>query len=127
MQWPVGSYALLTPTSGCPNDVQGTWQKTSRSRGTGNRFSYTSSDSGLNTTLLTERYKEKLNTHEFCVHGTSRGGAGLQEYKSFWGPGSYCILRHAGACPRGLFALLKATIFLKRLHFIFSLAADTVF
>lgn len=95
MQWPEGNYALLKPKTGCPEDNPQSWSEGSRKHyGAGRNF--------FSKALpLAGSYKEEFMTHDFCIHGSTTASAALPKYKTYWEPGSYCILRKNGICPRG--------------------------
>jgi hypothetical protein len=95
MQWPDGSYAVLKPQTGCPSDVPSVWSEGSRKHyGAGrNLFSKVLSLAG--------NYTEEFMQHDFCNHGMVTNNEILPRYKTYWEPGSYCIFRRNGTCPRG--------------------------
>ncbi|KAL4234548.1 hypothetical protein ACF0H5_006189 [Mactra antiquata] len=95
MQWPEGNYALLKPEAGCPNDVPGQWTEGSRLHFSTGRNYFS------NPLTLHGNYSPDFMHHEFCIHGTVSSKPSTLKYKTYWEPGSYCILRRKGNCPRG--------------------------
>jgi hypothetical protein len=95
--WPEGSYGLLMPDSGCPNNVGAQWAKGYR------RFHTESTDrnydSVVNLTHLPNPTIERIETDNFmyqyfCVSKERSPGPA-------WPKGSYCINRVGGGCPTG--------------------------
>ena len=85
--WPAGSYALLSPSEGCPGNVfsSGSWKHT------GEGDNSKSSEFHLAGSFQADTFQYK-----FCVKDDELASAD-------WEPGRYCILRLNGKCPDGKF------------------------
>lgn len=95
--WPEGTYALLTPDSGCPNNVGAQWSSGY------SKFHTESTDRNYDQTSVPSHLKlptlERLGINNFvylyfCVSPTLSPGAD-------WPRGAYCINRVGPACPGG--------------------------
>ena len=99
MHWPEANFAMLKPESGCPIDMPGKWAE-------GYRKHYGEGQNFFSIPLsLSGDYTLEYLTHQFCVHQTPTGPKNATQpaqYTTYWGPGSYCILRSGGKCPRGI-------------------------
>ncbi|CAG5116798.1 unnamed protein product [Candidula unifasciata] len=96
--WPEGSYALLTPNSGCPENVGALWATGYRklhTESTDRNFDSISTPSYLQSPSMETVDRNNFMYQHFCVSsGRSRGPA--------WPRGSYCINQAANGCPSGL-------------------------
>ncbi|XP_071492859.1 uncharacterized protein [Diadema antillarum] len=85
--WPVGTYGLQKPTTGCPSD----WDD-------GYRYHDTEDDNSNNywsNPFTMSGYKGSNNRRdEFCIKTVSN----MYDYQWIWQPGSYCIYKR-GDCP----------------------------
>ena len=98
MHWPESNFAMLKPESGCPIGAPSKWAEGYRKHyGKGqNFFSIPFSLAG--------DYTLEYMTHQFCVHQNPTGKVNASkpaQYTTHWEPGSYCLLRSGGKCPRG--------------------------
>ncbi|XP_067669831.1 uncharacterized protein [Haliotis asinina] len=87
-KWPGGTYALPSPTAGCPGDEfkEGSVQHTSDG-------SSTQSD----TVHMKGEFTANSFKYDFCVKESSTT---TNADTALWGPGRYCILKK-GDCPTG--------------------------
>lgn len=95
MYWPEANFAMLKPQTGCPVDLPEKWSEGYRKHyGEGqNQFSIPLSLAGEHTL--------EYITHQFCVHQYQLGPPQGPRFTTYWEPGSYCLLRSGGMCPRG--------------------------
>ncbi|XP_046557837.1 uncharacterized protein LOC124267050 isoform X1 [Haliotis rubra] len=87
-KWPGGTYALPSPTDGCPGDVflEGSVQHTSDGRSTQSDIVHVKGE------FTASSFK-----YHFCVKDSSTS---TDADTAEWGPGRYCILKK-GDCPTG--------------------------
>ena len=92
--WPLGTYGLPMPTSGCPKSPSFAWHSGFRYHDTSN---WQSSNAWSNPYSLAG-YKGKDNMVQgFCIKTQAQGTV----YDMSWPRGQYCVFKK-GACPTGL-------------------------
>ncbi|BFZ22134.1 hypothetical protein BsWGS_25173 [Bradybaena similaris] len=95
--WPEGTYALLTPDSGCPENVGALWAAGFRkfhTESTDRNYDSVSTPSHLQAPITERVITDNFMYQHFCVNaGRSPGPA--------WPRGSYCINQVTELCPGG--------------------------
>ncbi|KAK6979669.1 hypothetical protein BgiMline_020655 [Biomphalaria glabrata] len=95
--WPEGTYALLSPQAGCPNNVGAIWTTglvKIHTESTDRNYDQVSTNSHLLAPILERAGTNNFMYQHFCVSTTLSPGAA-------WPKGSYCINRKGDKCPTG--------------------------
>ncbi|CAL1529622.1 unnamed protein product [Lymnaea stagnalis] len=95
--WPEGTFALLSPQTGCPNNVGAIWAVGFRkfhTESTDRNYDQVTTNSHLKTPILERVGTNNFMYQHFCVSSTLSPGAA-------WPRGSYCINRKGDHCPSG--------------------------
>ncbi|XP_059145207.1 uncharacterized protein LOC131932330 [Physella acuta] len=95
--WPEGTYALLMPQDGCPNNVGAIWTTGFRkfhTESTDRNYDHVSTVNHLRNPILERAGTNNFMYQHFCVSTTLSPGAA-------WPRGSYCINRKGDKCPSG--------------------------